>query len=205
MERPRCGAKTRSGQPCRSPVVFPNGRCRLHGGPCSKHRIEQDPIPAINAPYMWRHRPVSHKAVLGNVYPPRLFNIGLANKLAPDGSEGYDDQTGMPVVALPGVARRAAWICDCGRRVITLFRPLIIRPGGYVFEGHWRCRTCCGYQSAGANVSSIGKGAIVRAFGQAQRIERIIGEGRPKGMWRSTYERLLTEWKEHQARARDIF
>jgi hypothetical protein len=28
---PRCGARTRSGRPCRSPAM-PNGRCRLHGG-----------------------------------------------------------------------------------------------------------------------------------------------------------------------------
>jgi len=28
---PRCGAKTRSGKPCRSPAM-PNGRCRIHGG-----------------------------------------------------------------------------------------------------------------------------------------------------------------------------
>ena len=29
---PRCGAKTRSGAPCRS-AAMPNGRCRMHGGP----------------------------------------------------------------------------------------------------------------------------------------------------------------------------
>ncbi|WP_283816154.1 HGGxSTG domain-containing protein [Bradyrhizobium manausense] len=28
----RCGAKTRSGKPCRS-LAMPNGRCRMHGGP----------------------------------------------------------------------------------------------------------------------------------------------------------------------------
>jgi hypothetical protein len=28
---PRCGARTRSGNPCRSPTM-PNGRCRIHGG-----------------------------------------------------------------------------------------------------------------------------------------------------------------------------
>ena len=28
---PRCGARTRSGRPCRSPAM-PNGRCRMHGG-----------------------------------------------------------------------------------------------------------------------------------------------------------------------------
>jgi hypothetical protein len=29
---PRCGARTRSVRPCRSPAM-PNGRCRMHGGP----------------------------------------------------------------------------------------------------------------------------------------------------------------------------
>lgn len=38
-ERPRCGARTRSGDPCKAPVVWDdehnrprNGRCRVHGG-----------------------------------------------------------------------------------------------------------------------------------------------------------------------------
>jgi glucans biosynthesis protein len=29
---PRCGAKTRSGKPCRSPAVQGKARCRMHGG-----------------------------------------------------------------------------------------------------------------------------------------------------------------------------
>ncbi|OXE37433.1 MAG: hypothetical protein CGW95_01605 [Phenylobacterium zucineum] len=28
----RCGAKTRSGRPCKRADLFPSGRCRLHGG-----------------------------------------------------------------------------------------------------------------------------------------------------------------------------
>lgn len=28
----RCGAKTRSGKPCRAPAANGKGRCRLHGG-----------------------------------------------------------------------------------------------------------------------------------------------------------------------------
>jgi hypothetical protein len=28
----RCGAKTRSGKPCRSPAVLGKKRCRMHGG-----------------------------------------------------------------------------------------------------------------------------------------------------------------------------
>ena len=31
LESHRCGAKTRTGMPCRSPAM-PNGRCRMHGG-----------------------------------------------------------------------------------------------------------------------------------------------------------------------------
>lgn len=29
---PRCGARTRKGTPCRSPVVRGRARCRMHGG-----------------------------------------------------------------------------------------------------------------------------------------------------------------------------
>lgn len=29
---PRCGAKTRTGQPCKSPAIHGKARCRMHGG-----------------------------------------------------------------------------------------------------------------------------------------------------------------------------
>ncbi len=32
LSSPRCGAKTRSGKPCRSPAVAGRRRCRMHGG-----------------------------------------------------------------------------------------------------------------------------------------------------------------------------
>jgi uncharacterized protein YjcR len=32
LASPRCGAKTRSGKPCRSPAVAGKKRCRMHGG-----------------------------------------------------------------------------------------------------------------------------------------------------------------------------
>lgn len=32
MASPRCGAKTRSGAPCKSPAVSGKARCRMHGG-----------------------------------------------------------------------------------------------------------------------------------------------------------------------------
>jgi len=31
-ESPRCGARTRSGTPCRAPAVSGKARCRMHGG-----------------------------------------------------------------------------------------------------------------------------------------------------------------------------
>jgi len=32
LASPRCGAKTRSGNPCSSPAVHGKKRCRMHGG-----------------------------------------------------------------------------------------------------------------------------------------------------------------------------
>jgi glucans biosynthesis protein len=32
LESPRCGARTRDGDPCRSPAVRGKKRCRMHGG-----------------------------------------------------------------------------------------------------------------------------------------------------------------------------
>jgi len=32
LASPRCGARTRSGQPCRAPAVNGKKRCRMHGG-----------------------------------------------------------------------------------------------------------------------------------------------------------------------------
>lgn len=32
ISSPRCGARTRSGKPCRSPAVQGKRRCRMHGG-----------------------------------------------------------------------------------------------------------------------------------------------------------------------------
>ncbi len=32
LASPRCGAKTRSDKPCRSPAVAGKKRCRMHGG-----------------------------------------------------------------------------------------------------------------------------------------------------------------------------
>ncbi|MFY9641263.1 MAG: HGGxSTG domain-containing protein [Rhodomicrobium sp.] len=38
-ERPRCGARTRTGRPCQRPALR-NGRCRNHGGLSSGPKTE---------------------------------------------------------------------------------------------------------------------------------------------------------------------
>ena len=37
---PRCGARTRKHQPCKSPAM-PNGRCRMHGGASTGPRTHE--------------------------------------------------------------------------------------------------------------------------------------------------------------------
>lgn len=32
LKAPRCGARTRSGAPCKSPAIHGKKRCRMHGG-----------------------------------------------------------------------------------------------------------------------------------------------------------------------------
>ena len=39
-EVPRCGARTRSGTPCRG-AAMANGRCRMHGGPSTGPRTPE--------------------------------------------------------------------------------------------------------------------------------------------------------------------
>ena len=40
MNAPRCGAKTRSGAPCKAPAMA-NGRCRMHGGKSTGPRTSE--------------------------------------------------------------------------------------------------------------------------------------------------------------------
>jgi hypothetical protein len=37
-EAPRCGARTRQGKPCQSPIVKGKRRCRMHGEPQARER-----------------------------------------------------------------------------------------------------------------------------------------------------------------------
>lgn len=56
---PRCGAKTRSGTPCRGPGML-NGRCRMHGGTSTGPRTEQGLERCRRA--NWKHGRRSAKA-----------------------------------------------------------------------------------------------------------------------------------------------
>ena len=49
---PRCGARTRSGAPCRSPAVHGRARCRMHGCGGGRDRPSGAPRGNRNA---WRH------------------------------------------------------------------------------------------------------------------------------------------------------
>jgi len=51
---PRCGARTRSGNSCRSPAM-PNGRCRMHGG--------KSPGPPRGNRNAWKHGNYSAEAI----------------------------------------------------------------------------------------------------------------------------------------------
>src|SRR5208337_1817895 len=45
---PSCGAKARSGNPCRAPAMA-NGRCRMHGGKCTGPRTPEGKARMIGA------------------------------------------------------------------------------------------------------------------------------------------------------------
>ncbi len=56
---PRCGAKTRSGTPCRSPAMK-NGRCRMHGGMSTGPRTKKGKKRARRG--NWKHGKYSAEA-----------------------------------------------------------------------------------------------------------------------------------------------
>jgi hypothetical protein len=56
----RCGARTRSGQPCRGPAM-PNGRCRMHGGPSTGPRTPEGKERSRKA--SWKHGRYSAEAI----------------------------------------------------------------------------------------------------------------------------------------------
>ena len=56
---PRCGARTRSGAPCKGPAMH-NGRCRMHGGTSTGPRTKRGL--ANSSVANWKHGLYSAKA-----------------------------------------------------------------------------------------------------------------------------------------------
>ncbi len=60
MNAPRCGAKTRSGTPCKAPAMA-NGRCRMHGGKSTGPRTAEGLERSRNANF--KHGPYSAESL----------------------------------------------------------------------------------------------------------------------------------------------
>lgn len=62
-----CGARNRKGQPCGCKLLYPNGRCRFHGGPSTGPKTpegKQRSLAALRAGYRaWREAQAA--AILG--------------------------------------------------------------------------------------------------------------------------------------------
>ena len=96
---------------------------------------------------------------------------------------------GASVQAIPlehaphNIAGTRWWLlCECGRRVFTLYRPLR--------KSHYRCRPCHGLRYRSENLSRAG-----RLEHRAAKLAKRLGGSllrramRPKGMWHSTFLR----------------
>ncbi len=70
---PRCGARTRSGKPCQSPVVKGKRRCRMHGG-----------APGSAAPKGERNGNYRHGFYTGEAIAERRAIRALIRKLGPN-------------------------------------------------------------------------------------------------------------------------
>jgi hypothetical protein len=175
----RCGARTRAGEPCRCPILYPNGRCRMHGGPCSRGWIRPEdrarPRTLPRRARLWRCPTLYHHLDPRDpVRRERLTNQGLSRRVV----EWRDPVTALPVEpAARGAVRRFFYSCRCGRRVAIVYR--------HPERDDWACRTCCHFRYASAYHSSKGIGAVCRAIIRAKALDRIIGQGKPKNMsWR---------------------
>jgi hypothetical protein len=74
------------------------------------------------------------------------------------------------------------FVCECGRRTFTLYRPLQAR--------HYRCRACYALRYRSENLTPYGR-AEHRAFKLARRLggSLLLPPARLKGMWHSTFLR----------------
>ena len=70
MNAPRCGAKTRSGTPCKAPAMK-NGRCRMHGGKSTGPRTPEGLERSRNANF--KHGLYSAESIAERRYMSQLL------------------------------------------------------------------------------------------------------------------------------------
>lgn len=77
-----CGAKTRAGTPCRRRDLWPNGRCKLHGGPSTGPRSPEGK--AKSAKNGFPHKKQKpHETHSLNDAPPMKTNFPDINPMKP--------------------------------------------------------------------------------------------------------------------------
>ena len=118
---PRCGARTRAGEPCRSPAVSGNRRCRMHGGKGSgaprgnrnawKHGIRSEWIRAV-ARYLRATRPAALPLLIERFVGPHAAGApprrGPASFGAP--SKNIKKRTDNPMH--PGISAKSVPVRD---------------------------------------------------------------------------------------------
>ena len=200
----QCGALTRRGHPCRCPILYPNGRCRMHGGPRSRGWSNFKPqrpdfrdarIPYKRHTTAWNwvspllRAPDGSTAKASSV---RMLNAGLgalADEMRREPGHQEDDPlicptTRLEIVQGGGCTNRHFWVCNCGKRVAALYQ----HPK---HKEVWSCMKCTGYTYECLVTSGRGKAKNPeRALLQKKKLDPIVGEGRPMGMRQSVYERL---------------
>lgn len=129
----------------------------------------------------------------------------LSYRIRIDGGDWEDVEESVPFVHLPCRfgGRRSYFLCPgivdgayCGRRVVKL----------YITDKYFLCRHCTHLK-----YESQSEGVLYRAMRRTDKIRVRLGgkagianpfPGRPKGMWRSTYDRLQN--KSYQAEVKAL-
>ena len=100
--RKRCGAKTRSGAPCKTPAM-PNGRCRMHGGSTrgggAPQGNQNSRIHGLNATYVkiadletYLPDPIKRMQALANIMANRAIAAHQVTIDQPDRDTEWIDQ-----------------------------------------------------------------------------------------------------------------
>lgn len=175
----RCNAKTRAGPPCRCPILFPNGRCRVHGGPRSKPAFVA-PMTRQKKPRIWNGSVERLDCRQRLAWPVFMSNRGL-RACSVDGARC--DLTGLMVVHGKSPSGQAYWACGgCDARCAKLFK----------CDDDWMCHKCAGFTYRSSSLSGnrlIDKCA--RIMVQLRRMDSMVEGGRPKGMSRKVYRRWI--------------